>query len=75
MWSEGHIYKLINNNSLFAVNYGVALYKRGKPVKSIPDITEDYDKAKKLVELFNDCKIEPCHIYDIVEDFLTDFEV
>ena len=39
------------------------------------EIAENKTKIEQLTALLNDLSVEPCHFENVVEDFLTDFEV
>lgn len=54
-------------------DYGIDVFSRGKLVKSIDRITNNYNDIILLVNMCNELEIELCHIDDIVEDYLTDF--
>ncbi|MDD6989931.1 DUF6514 family protein [Ruminococcus sp.] len=54
-------------------HYGIDVFSRGKLVKSIDRITNNYNDIILLVNMCNELEIELCHIDDIVEDYLTDF--
>lgn len=53
--------------------YGIDVFSKGKLVKSIGGITNNYNDIILLVNMCNELEIELCHIDDIVEDYLTDF--
>ena len=53
-------------------NYGIDVISKGKLVKSIDGITNNYNDIILLVNMCNELEIELCHIDDIVEDYLTD---
>ena len=54
------------------IAYGVAL--RGSPLAA-PGLTESLADAQQLAALLTELQVEPCHFWDIVEDYLTDFRV
>lgn len=39
-------------------------------VASVSDVTSDAKALEDLVRLCNELRLDPCHIYDVVEDFL-----
>lgn len=53
--------------------YGIDVFSKGKLVKSIGGITNNYNDIILLENMCNELEIELCHIDDIVEDYLTDF--
>lgn len=55
--------------------YGIDAFDDGKLVENICGITDIKADAEKLVNLFNELEIELCHFDDIIEDYLTDFEI
>lgn len=66
------IFYKINRNS---DEYGVDAFDDNILVKSVCGITDIKSDAEKLVNLFNELEIELCHFEDIIEDYLTDFEI
>lgn len=54
-------------------HYGIDVFSKGKLVKTIEGITNNYNDIILLVNMCNELKIDLCHIDDIVEDYLTDF--
>lgn len=55
--------------------YGIDAYDDEKLIKSVCGITKLENDAEKLVQMFNELHIELCHFEDIIEDYLTDFEI
>lgn len=64
-------YKINQKNN----NYGIDVFCDDKLIKYVYNITEIKSDAEKLVNLFNELDIELCHFEDIIEDYLTDFEI
>ncbi len=64
-------YKINHNNN----DYGIDVFCDGELITNICNITDIKSDAEKLVNLFNDLEIELCHFDDIIEDYLTDFEI
>ena len=64
-------YKINQNNNY----YGIDVFDDGNLIKSTCGITDVKTDAEKLVKLFNELEIELCHFEDIIEDYLTDFEI
>lgn len=64
-------YKTNRNNN----EYGIDAFDNNNLVKSVCGITDIKSDAEKLVNLFNELEIELCHFDDIIEDYLTDFEI
>ena len=55
--------------------YGIVLKENGKPLKHLPQLSEDGDAVCELAALLNELAVEPCHFEDVVEDYLTDFTI
>ena len=68
-------YILIRSKPADSFTYGVALYEDGVCVGTLPDISDNKTDMEKLTALLNGEAVEPCHFQDVVEDYLTDFEV
>ena len=58
-------------------SYGVAAIdthdKCSIVLKTISDISSDLSKVEDLARKCNMLKLDVCHLYDIVEDYLNDF--
>ena len=39
--------------------------------QKIPDVTDSPDAASKLVRLFNDGQLAPCHLMEVIENWLN----
>lgn len=48
--------------------YGIGAIRNGVMVKSVPDVSLDYDKVKAVVDLCNKEKLELCHLTAVAED-------
>ena len=63
-----------NPNENPIVNYGIALtYIIGNEqiiLKTIPDVSSDRKAIEKLIILCNEESLSPCHLDDVVDDFL-----
>lgn len=55
--------------------YGIDLIIDSKTIKSISSLSESLDDVTELVNVCNDLGIEPCHFDDIVDDYLTDYQI
>lgn len=53
--------------------YGINCYYPKEVIK-IEDITTEKEKAELIVNTFNMHQPEKVHIYDIIENFLMDFD-
>ncbi len=51
--------------------YGIE-YSNGERKLVITDITEDYKRLKRLVDLCNELELEVSQLNDVVEDFLSE---
>ena len=55
--------------------FGIDAFNDGNLVKSVYGITDLTEDAERLMKLLNELSIELCHFEDIIEDYLTDFEI
>ena len=55
--------------------FGIDAFNDGNLVKSVYGITDLSEDAERLMKLLNELNIELCHFEDIIEDYLTDFEI
>lgn len=39
--------------------------------QKVPDVTDSSDVANKLVYLFNEEDLAPCHLYEVIENWLN----
>ena len=51
------------------ITYGICADIGGNLM--IPDVSTDYEDVMKLVARMNVERIEPCHMYDVVYDFVA----
>lgn len=42
---------------------------------TVADISVDKFAVEKLIEKLNICELDERHLYDVIEDFLYDFEI
>lgn len=68
-------YRLIETSGYFAdrlrsPSYGIAVYRKGRKLQDVQDITTDRQKLERLVELCNREQLAHCHLYDVIDDFL-----
>ncbi len=68
-------YRLISENNNLQSSYGIEVLKRGERVRLIPDMGSDKRNLEKLVELLNEMNVEPRALDDIIEDYLTFFDI
>lgn len=60
------------------ISYGIAVYDSGADgsiaavIERISDITSDRERLSELVDTCNLLKLEPDHLDEVVEDFLSD---
>ena len=52
------------------ISYGVSVSLNGIRICVIEDITTNQSKPNELVELFNQLKLEPIHLRDVIDDFI-----
>lgn len=75
--TEGPVYTVISEqirSSVLGVysSYGIAVIdKTGKTVRTVHDITCDRAALEKLVLLCNRLELAPCHLDDVIDDFLS----
>ncbi len=69
----------LREDSVSRTAYGIRLVSArdgGEPCEEllrISDITPLYEKLFDLVSLCNTLKLSPVHIYDVIEDFLSQY--
>ncbi len=70
-------YKYITVESIYKINanerksYGIAICDGEQTVlETISDISPNYEAIEKLVNLCNKESLSPCHLNDVVRDFL-----
>jgi len=52
--------------------YGIRLTdENGVRISELSDVSINKSFTEKVVKLLNDCKVEPCHFYDVVIDELN----
>ncbi len=55
------------------VSYGISvLSNEFNHIQSIHRISENYASISNLVELCNSLQLDPIHLYDVVDDFVSD---
>ncbi|MEE1220092.1 MAG: DUF6514 family protein [Ruminococcus sp.] len=69
------IYEINCTNCEYKTLYGINVLQNGLIVKSINCITHSKTDMQKLCDMCNKLKLEICHLDDIIEDYLTDFEI
>lgn len=53
--------------------YGIEVYEApDKIVATIRDITTDRERLFKFIQTCNLLELSPIHLYDVIEDFLTE---
>ena len=52
--------------------FGIGFIEEDVVMYAAPDVTRDRDLAVRLVRLFNEHQLSPIHIYDVLEDMLTE---
>ena len=55
--------------------YGIALIKEYNNQIEIldeqPTLSDDMNKIESIIEIFNECKLDPSHLHEIAEDILN----
>ena len=69
------LYKLVKSKTFLCEDttvqsYGISCFENGKETLVFPDILPDKEKVAHLVHLCNSLHAAPCHLEDIIEDFL-----
>ncbi|MBQ7821905.1 MAG: hypothetical protein IJ391_06455 [Clostridia bacterium] len=69
-------YKIRTDNILDEDNnthtvYGIEVWQDNILLKAVPDVFVDHDRAKTLVMLCNNEKLDPIHLMDVIEDELN----
>lgn len=54
------------------VTYGIGVLKDNLMIDCVPDISDDYNKIKSLVQMCNDDELDIEHLDDIAEDATID---
>lgn len=60
------------------ISYGIAAYANTEQsgtatiIASVHDITSDKEKLSKLVDNCNSLKLSSIHLYDVIDDFLSE---
>ena len=68
--------EIYNINGRARRGYGIVAYAHMEEdtgltvVASVSDVTSEREALEDLVRLCNELSLDPCHIYDVVEDFL-----
>lgn len=68
-------YKLYLENNDLRQSYGIEVIKNGKKVRNITGMGDDKGNLRKLVDLLNELDAPEYELDDIIEDYLTFFEV
>lgn len=63
---------LILESGQIIPTYGIALTdENGTKISELSDVSVNKSFTEKVVKLLNECKVEPCHFYDVVIDELN----
>lgn len=63
---------LILESGQIIPTYGIVLTdENGTKVSELSDVSVNKSFTEKVVKLLNECKVEPCHFYDVVIDELN----
>ncbi len=57
-----------------AYRFTVELHSGVREVEAIDDVTSDASRAARLFRLLSENAVYPCHLRDVVEDFLASDE-
>ena len=68
-------YKCISGTYEEVQTFGIALLAKNENcsvlIKAIPDLSTDQMEVEKLAGLCNKLQLDPIHLDDVVDDFLT----
>ena len=56
-------------------SYGITAVENGKTAGLIPSVFPSRKQAEEVAEMINELALEPCHLEDVIEDWLTDFSL
>ena len=56
------------------ISYGI-IYTSDNNTITVADISVDKFAVEQLIEKFNKYKLSEKHLYDVIEDYLYDFEI
>ena len=63
---------LILESGQIIPTYSIVLTdENGMKLSELSDVSVNKSFTEKVVKLLNDCKVEPCHFYDVVIDELN----
>jgi hypothetical protein len=68
------IYKIFQSN-LNEKEYGIAVYENDTLISKFSGIFSEKNEAEKVTSILNELKPEPCHLTDVLEDYLTYFSI
>lgn len=62
---------VLDENSIF-ITYGIrADNENGELISEFRDVSINRSFTEKMIKLLNDCKVEPCHFFEVVMDELN----
>ena len=70
IWYKMRKDKLVSEDNIYYIGYGVDAYSWLRKVKSIKDITLDKKQLAKQIKIWNRCRISLEHLQQVVEDFV-----
>ena len=56
------------------VTFGLSICTVEEEISFVSDITTDYEEIKRLADLCTTKELDPIHLKDVLEDFITDSE-
>ena len=63
-------YLITEQETPFGESYGIVAVSDNETV-SYTDVTDRRDRMEALVSLCNELRLEPCHLEDVLEDFMN----
>lgn len=70
VWYKMRKDKLMSEDNIHYVGYGIDAYSGLRRVKSIKDITPNKEQLARQIKIWNRCRISLVHLEDVIEDFL-----
>lgn len=64
------VYQLYQHTVEDRIAYSIAIEDRFGHRAFVEDVTDDYEAAKRFLQLLCQEDAEPCHLFDLVEDSL-----
>lgn len=56
-------------------SFGIIAVENGKTAGCVPSVFPLREQAEEAAYMMNELALEPCHLEDVIEDWLTDFSL